>query len=435
MKDNEPLVRQISATGIWLLAVNGLIGAGIFGVPSGAAALTGIYSPLVFLGCGLLLTAVVLCFAELASCFRGTGGPILYIGTAFGPFAGFQAGWAFYFARVTAFAANINLLVASLAYFWKPANDGIARIALLGLIMVLLTWPNVIGTRHAMRSIGILTVLKFLPLLLLVAVGATWIEPAAFPVATTPFPGAIDIGTAALLVIYAFVGWEAAVVPAGETRNPSRDMPRALLLAMGVVTLLYVLVQAVAVAVLPDLAASESALVDVGAALFGPPGAILLTVAVVVSVGGNIASTMVTAPRLTYSLAREGSLPAWFGGVHPQYRTPARSVMVFSLLVFALSVYGSFIWLAAMSSLVRVLIYMACIASMPRLRQRFGDAPERFRLPGGWIIPAAAFVISGVLLLQVEAVSVLVTAGFLLAGALLYWRVTKDRGVSVSMGE
>jgi amino acid transporter len=427
MHDDEPLIRQLSVAGIWLLAVNGMIGAGIFGVPAGAAALTGIYSPLVFLGCGMLLTAVVLCFAEIASYFRGTGGPILYLRTAFGAHAGFQAGWAFYIARVTAFAANMNLLVASIAWFWRPAEGGAARILLLGLIVLLLAAPNIAGTRHGMRSLGVLTVLKFLPLLALVAFGLAWLEPAAFPVATAPLPDYVSFGTAALLVIYAFVGWESAVVPAGEARDPARDMPRALLLAMVVVTVLYVLVQAVAVAVLPELAESERALVDVGAALFGPAGAVLLTAAVVVSVGGNLAGTMITAPRLTYALAREGSLPAWFGKVHPVARTPAGSIIFFSVLVFVLGAYGTFIWLAAMSALVRVLIYMACIGAMPRLRRHFGDAPGRFRVPGGWITAAGAFLVSGLLLVQVRPDAVLVTAAFLLAGALLYWSVRRER--------
>jgi hypothetical protein len=168
----------------------------------------------------------------------------------------------------------------------------------------------VLSTRHGIRSLGTLTVLKLLPLLAILIAGLAWLEPAAFAVPTAPPPGLVDFGTAALLVIYAFVGWESAVVPAGETRNPARDMPRALILAMAVVTMLYVLVQAVAVAVLPDLAASERALVDVGAVLFGPAGAVLLTAAVVASVGGNLAGTMVTVPRLTYALAREESLPA-----------------------------------------------------------------------------------------------------------------------------
>jgi amino acid transporter len=150
--------------------------------------------------------------------------------------AGFQAGWAFYIARATAFAANMNLLVASMAFFWRRPRAARARIFLLGLVVLLLAVPNVAGTRHGMRSLGLLTVLKFLPLLALVAVGLAWLEPAAFPVASTPLPGYTSFGTAALLVIYAFVGWEGAVVPAGEARNPARDMPRALILAMVVVT-------------------------------------------------------------------------------------------------------------------------------------------------------------------------------------------------------
>lgn len=424
----EPLLRQLSAAGIWLLALNGMIGAGIFGVPAGAAALTGIYSPLVFLACGFLLTAVVLCFAELASYFRGTGGPVLYLRSAFGPMAGFQAGWAFYIARATAFAANLNLLVASLAYFWAPAAGGPARAVLMALVVALLAWPNIAGTRHAMRSLGLLTLLKLLPLLAVVAVGAAWLRPSAFPFASVPLPDYTGFGTAALLVIYAFVGWESAVVPGGEVRNPARDMPRALILAMVMVTALYVLIQAVAVAVLPDLAASERALVDVGAALFGPAGAVLLTVAVLFSVGGNLAGSMVTAPRLTYALAREGSLPAWLGKVHPATRTPANSILLYSALVLLLALYGSFVWLAAMSALVRVLIYMACIGAMPRLRRRFGDTPGSFRVPGGGFTALGAFLVSGLLLLQVRADAVWVTAGFLLAGAWIHaWAARNGR--------
>lgn len=425
--DNERLVRDISAFGIWLLAVNGMIGAGIFGVPAGAAALTGTWSPVVFVACGLLLTAVVLCFAELSSYFRGTGGPILYVDTAFGPFAGFQAGWSFYIARVTAFAANINLLVTSIAYFWPAAAGGAIRVFLLGLIMLLLTVPNVIGTRHGMRTIGLLTVLKFLPLLLLVAIGLPRISADVLPAAA--WPNVTDFGTAALLVVYAFVGWEAAVVPAGETRNPARDMPRALIAAILVVTLLYVLIQLVALAAVPDLATSKRALVDAGAALFGSPGAIVLTAGVVVSVGGNIASTMITAPRLTYSLARDGNLPAWFGSVHERFRTPANSVVFFSILVFVLAVYGSFVWLAAMSALVRVLIYLACIASMPALRARFADREAAFSLPGGWVIPFAAFAVSVLLLWQVRLDSILATLVALVAGSALYAWMRQRRGL------
>lgn len=425
---DEPLIRRLTALGIWMLAVNGMIGAGIFGVPAGAAALAGAWSPLVFVACGVLLGAVILCFAELAGHFRSTGGPILYARTAFGPFAGFQTGWAFYIARVTAFAANINLLVASVGFFWPSASEGVGRVALLALVVVLLTWVNVVGIRQAVRAIGVLTVLKFLPLVLLVAIGLASLTPGAFGVGA-PAPTALGFGQAALLVVYAFVGWESAVVPAGETRDPARDIPRGLLWALAVVTVLYVLVQAVSMAVHPDLAGSTSgrALIEVGAELLGPIGAMILTIGVVVSVAGNSASSMLTSPRMTYTLARDNTMPAWFARVHDEYKTPANSIIFFGALALVLALWGSFIWLAAMSALVRVLIYMVCIGAMPQLRARFGSATA-YRVPGGWAVPVVAFAVCGLLLTQVSAVSVGVTAAFAALGAIQYWFVR--RGVA-----
>lgn len=425
--NDERLVRQLGAWGIWLLAVNGMIGAGIFAVPAGAARLLGTWSPLLYLGCGMLLGAVIICFAELSGRFRGTGGPIVYTRAAFGAMAGFQTGWAFYVARVTAFAANINLLVVSVAVLWAPLGHGWPRIMLVAAIIGSLAWMNVVGVRAAVNSMGVLTVLKFLPLVAVVVVGAWMVGPQHLPGSAEGFPASTDIGTAALLVIYAFVGWEAAVIPAGETRDPVKDMPRALFRALWMVTLLYIAIQLVVMAVLPDPGASQRPLVDVGAALFGPVGALLMTAAVVVSVAGNVAGTMFTAPRLTYSLAHQGDLPAWLGRVHEQHRTPANSVIFLAVIVFALTVYGSFLWLAAMSSLVRVLIYMASVAAMPRIRAQNPDYAG-YRVPGGWWIPAGAFLVCALLLTQVSLQSVLVTAAFLAIGALAFHHAHRRAG-------
>lgn len=418
---NEGLVRQLGATGIALLALNGMIGAGIFGVPAGAAALAGAWSPLVFVACALLLGAIMLCFAEISSQFDRTGGPILYIDTAFGRFAGFQTGWAFYIARMTAYAANINLLIESLAYLWPAAGGGWVRIALLTAILASLAWINVIGIKRAVQSLGVLTLLKLVPLLALVVAGLAWLAPAAGAITEASPPSAGQFTTAALLVIYAFVGWESALVPAGEVKNPARAMPVALFSALIAVTVLYVAIQAISVAALPGLAGSERALIDVAEVLMGPTGAILLTVGVVVSVGGNVAGTMISAPRLTFALARDGSFPRWFGEVHPRHHTPANSIVFFAALTLLLSVFGSFVWLAAMSALVRVLIYMACIGAMPRLRKRVDPAgPAGFRLPGGWLIPISAFAASGVLLIQISLQSIAATAAVLAVGAVIY---------------
>ncbi|AZU04535.1 amino acid permease-associated region [Glycocaulis alkaliphilus] len=420
MAGGEKLQRQITARGIWLLAVNGMIGAGIFAVPGGAAALMGVWSPLVYVVCAVLLGLIVACYAELASRFTSTGGPVLYVRTAFGKFAGFETGLAVYATRITAFAANVNLMVASIAFFVPALESGPLRIVVIVAIIAVLAGINIAGARPAMRAMGVLTILKFLPLLAIALVGLFHINPDIFPENSIGFPESAQWSAAVLLVIYAFVGWEAAVIPAGETREPGKAMPLGLFWALGVVALLYVVIQIVCVAVVPDLASSERALVDAGAILFGPAGALLLTLGVIVSVGGNITGTVVTTPRLTYALARENTLPAWFGKVDERTHVPANSIIFFAVLAAILAVVGDFFALAAMSAFVRVLIYVGCIAAMPRVRALPAETEKPMRLPLGWTIPVLAVLGSLVLLSQVPMRSMAITAAFLVAGAVIY---------------
>lgn len=420
MAGKETLDRQITAWGIWLLAVNGMIGAGIFAVPGGAAALMGVWSPLVYIVCAVLLGLIVACYAELASRFTSTGGPVLYMRTAFGRFAGFETGLAVYATRITAFAANVNLMVASIAFFVPALGSGPLRILVIVAIIALLAGVNIAGAKPAMRAMGLLTILKFLPLLAIALVGLFHIDPSLFPGSSLGFPQSAQWSAAILLVIYAFVGWESAVIPAGETREPGRAMPLGLFWAIGVVTLLYVVIQIVCVLAVPDLASSERALVDAGVYLFGWYGALLMTLGVIVSVGGNITGTIVTTPRLTYALALEKTLPAWFGKVDARTHVPANSIAFFAVLAAILAVVGDFFALAAMSAFVRVLIYVGCIAAMPRVRAIPAETEKPMRLPLGWTIPVLAVLGSLVLLTQVPLRSMAITAAFLVAGAVIY---------------
>ena len=419
MKDTDSLARRITVWGIWALAVNGMIGAGIFAVPAGAAELTGAWSPLVFAACAIILGLIILCFAELSSRFDATGGPALYVREAFGRFAGFQAGWTVYVSRVTAFAANVSLMVAALGYFFEPLGGGWANAALSAIVILALAAINIAGARQAMGSLTLLTVAKFLPLLAIALGGLFFIDAGAFGATGDAFPPIEGWGTAALLVVYAFVGWESAVIPAGETRNPSRDMPRALIAALVSVTVLYIVIQTVSVAVLgDDLATSERALVDVAQVLFGPVGATVLTLGIVLSVGGNIAGSAFSAPRLTYALARDRTLPAALGHVHPRFATPDASIALFAGIALVLVMVGDFVWLAALSALVRILVYVACIAAMPRIRKLHGA--RGFTLPGGWTIPVLAVLGSLILVSSVSLNSALATLAALAAGAGLY---------------
>jgi amino acid transporter len=418
-KVEESLPRTLGVWGIWLLAVNGLIGAGIFGLPSEAARLTGEYSVLVYLLCALLILPIVLCFAELASYFRGTGGPIRYSREAFGSLIGFQTGWLFYMSRIVAFAANSALLVDNIGYFWRGATTGAARAVLLTLICGGLTFLNVIGSVRAMRSLALLTFIKVGALVVLVVAGIGYLGADALPRFESTVPPANNFGTAALLLVYAFVGFENAVVPAGESRNPSRDMPLALLLALGTVAFLYALIQIIAEASVPGIDTSSSPLLDAAAALIGPAGGVLLMLGVIASVSGNLVVTMFGSSRVTYALSLDGSLPQWFGAVHPRFRTPAHSVVCFGALALLLALFGSFRWLAATVVFSRLIIYVLVCVAVPQLRKRHSTL-QGFAVPGGYLTPLLGVAACGWLTWYVGRDSFILTGLSILAGSVLY---------------
>ena len=416
----EKLPRNLGLWGIWMLVVNGLIGAGIFGLPSGAAALAGEYSVLVYAFCALLILPIILCFAELGSYFRGTGGPIRYGTLAFGPFVGFQGGWLYYLARLISFSANTVLLTDSIAYFIEGAGTGTGRIISLAVICIGLSVINVLGSVESIRSMTLFTVIKFAVLILLPLGGFILLGSEVIPSFDSPIPPSADLGAAALLLIYAFVGFEGAVVPAGEAKRPERDMPLGLLLGLAVVAVLYMLIQLVSQAAVPDLANSKTPLLDVSATLFGPTGAIVLMIGVAASVLANLVSSMFSATRVTYALSLEKSLPRWFGEVHSRYLTPANSVVFFGIAAFLLAAFGSFTVLAAMTVLSRLFLYGMSCAAIPKLRPQF-RGEGRFILKGGYAIPVLGITACVWLMLQVSERSIWMTAIFVGIGSILYW--------------
>ena len=422
----EKLPRNLGLWGIWMLVVNGLIGAGIFGLPSGAAALAGEYSVLVYAFCALLILPIILCFAELGSYFRGTGGPIRYGTLAFGPFVGFQGGWLYYLARLISFSANTVLLTDSIAYFIDGAGTVAGRIISLAVICIGLSVINVLGSIESIRSMTLFTVIKFAVLILLPLGGFILLGAEVIPSFESPIPPTKDLGAAALLLIYAFVGFEGAVVPAGEAKRPERDMPLGLLLGLAVVAVLYMVIQLVSQDALPDLAKSKTPMLDVSASLFGQIGAIVLMIGVAASVLANLVSSMFSATRVTYALSLEKSLPRWFGEVHSRFLTPANSVVFFGVAAFLLAAFGSFTVLAAMTVLSRLFLYGMSCAAIPKLRPQF-RGEGRFILKGGYLIPVLGIGACLWLMLQVSSQSIWMTAIFVGIGSLLFW-IGKKQG-------
>ncbi len=421
-QQSESLKRQLTVVGLWLLAINGMIGAGIFGVPAKTFALAGEFSPWIFVICAVLIAPIMLSFGELASAFRSTGGPMLFVGMAFGPFAGFQAGWAYYVARITAYSANMNLMVLSVGYFWPAAAEPTPRIVLIGIASLVIIVLNVVNARATMGSLGIITLIKLTPLIALALYGIySW--DGSVIASVTQVPDTASFGAALLLVIYAYVGFESSTVPAGESKDPQRDMHRALVLALVVATALYALIQLAAQQLVPDLASNEGPLLAAGAAWLGPVGASLVALGIVTSVGGNLISSTFSSARISYRMGLDGYLPKWFSAVNVRFATPIYSVLFFGIAGFFLSASGSFVYLAVLSVFTRLLLYIVCIISMPAVRKN--GEQNAYRLPGGWLIPVMAILVCLGLLTQVSVSSVLATLGLLAVGTVLYLTVSK----------
>lgn len=414
------LRRDIGFFGAAFLVLNAVIGAGIFALPGKIAVSAGLFSPWLFLVVGVLFLSIVLTFAELASYYDRTGGPVLYATDAFGPLAGFSTGWLIYLARMTAFAANANVMALYLASLSDVFASDIARFAIIASVTVGLTWANVLGVKDGVRTMGVLTVLKVVPLLLLVLLGLQHVTGA------TLIPGGDfhidDLGGTTLLLIYAYVGFETIGVTAGETSMPRRTIPVALVRTVLGTGLLYFLIVLVFVSVIAADDYSDATLVDVGRALAGPAGAIVITLAAVFSIGGNLAGSMLAAPRLIYSLAENRLLPQWFAHVNRRYSTPDRAIIVMGAMALVLGLSSNFVDLAIGSSVVRLLGYIICIASLPVIRKKASaEKSERvWRLRGGYTIPAVALLICMWLIAQSKGEDWIKVSVLLGIGVVLY---------------
>lgn len=363
---DDLLRRDIGLFGSAFLAFNGVVGAGIFALPETLYSQFGAFSPWLFPLFGLLVLLVALPFARVASHFPVSGGPVVYA-AAFGPMVSFQAGWIYYVARVTALAANSNVLITYLAALWPSLSSGFARASAIALVCGLLTALNVVGVKRAVRALDVFTVLKAAPLILMAVVGLV-LAGGSFEAPEAP--PLTELEAAALLILYAFVGFENSVLPAGETANAPQTIPRALIATIIATAGLYFLVQLSYVAVMEPGVAGDAPLVSFGEALMGPAGGLLLTAAAVFSLLGNVGAGMTAATRASFALARDRLLPSWFGEVSERFHTPVNSVLFMGGAVLLLAITGSFVWLAVVSTLARLFVYALGIAALPRLERR-----------------------------------------------------------------
>ncbi|WP_286261440.1 APC family permease [Thalassotalea atypica] len=410
--------RTITKLGIAVLAINGLIGAGIFALPAGAAELSGNLSPWMFIVCALLMSLVILSFAQLSAGFDKTGGPVLYTQKAFGSHVSFQTTWLLYIGRLTALAANSNALVLYLGFIYPPFNEGFLKIISLVCVLSMLTAINLLGVRKTMLVLKSITMLKILPLILFIAVGFFHLEPEKL-ILFEPMPFS-QMEATLLLLVYAFIGFEGALVPAGESENPTKNIAKALVLTLITTAVLYFCIQAIAVSVLPNLASTEAPIAAAASTMTGDIGAVIITVAAIISIAGNLSTVIFTAPRMTYALAEQGNFPSWFAKVTSEEKIPRNAILFLVIVAGFLAITGSFIWLAIVSSLARLIGYFIAIAALVKLQPELRSKGQ-WRLPLGLVIPLSALCVCLWLSIQASVNSWLMTALFMIAGSGLYF--------------
>ncbi len=386
------LTRSLRERDLVAIVINGVIGAGIFGLPGKLYALVGPYSLVACIVCAIFVSLVVLCFAEVGSRFRDTGGPYLYARSAFGPAAGFQVGWLMWLSRVSAFAANTNLLLTYLGGLGAPVESGYGRGLFVTALVVCLASINVLGIRNAAIVNHAFTAGKLTPIAVFCALGLFAIVPARL--ALGPLPSADSFSTAVLLMVYALTGFEMAAVPGGEMREPQKSLPRALLTAMSMVALIYVLIQAVCIGVLPSLGSSTRPIADASQIFLGAAGSKLIVLGIAISIVGNLHIVMLAASRLPFAMAEHRQLPAVFMHTQPRFRSPDAAILATAAVVLAMTLTGTFLGALTISTVARLIVYASTCAALPLLRRR-AAAPAGVRRVGRLRVAADPFPVRG----------------------------------------
>jgi amino acid transporter len=420
------LVRAIGRWSLVALTVNCVIGSGVFGLPSELARLIGGASVLAVVFAAAVMAVIMACFAEVSSQFTETGGPYLYVRTAFGRLMGIEVGWLTWVVRIASCAANANLFVIYVAEFWPRATQPISRFVILTLLVGILAAVNYRGARMGAQVSNAFTVAKLVPLVLVCAAGAFYLLATsdAVPVLTVS-ASTKDWSRAILLLIFAYGGFEAALISGGEAKDPRRDTVFGLFSTLVICAVIYSLIQWVVVGALPDASHSARPLADVAGIILGQSGAVVVALGALVSVYGYLSANVLATPRITFALAERGDFPSWFAAVHPRFRTPYFSILLFVVLVWMLAMFGSFAGNATLSAGARLFSYALVCASVPVLRKKQPGAAA-FRLPGGPLFPILGVLICIGLLFGIDFNKSLLLGTTVTVG-LLNWLLVRNR--------
>lgn len=412
------LLRAVGRYGLIAIAINGVIGAGIFVLPATVASLLGQAGPLAYVLAGVVAVVIALSFAEAGSFFERTGGPYIYAREAFGPFIGFQVGWMFVLGRIAGASAIANAFAAYAAYFVPELATGAGRAAAIASAILAIGALNYAGVRYGSSFVSILTAGKLVPLLVFIVAGLWMLD--FRPTIPTGVPALTPLREASLVLLFALGGYEFASIPTDEVIDSRRNLPIALIAGIGFSAVAYLLIHLVCMAALPDLAGKPTPVAGAAAAFMGAAGAAIMALGAVLSTTGTNSTILLVGPRMLYALALDGWLPPALARIHPRFRTPHIAVAIFAAAVLALALSGGFALLAALNAIARLLYSITTCAAVPVLRRRIPPSGRTFTLPLGWLIPAAGIVASLFLLTGVNRTQAWMGAAGLLCGVVVY---------------
>jgi APA family basic amino acid/polyamine antiporter len=426
-RGSTALIRTIGRWSLTALVINSVIGSGIFGLPSVVSGRVGQMASLAYFIAGAGMAVISGCLAEVASQFHETGGPYLYARETLGRFWGIQIAWMMWLSRIAAASGTANLFTTYLGQVYPRATEPAHRFAILSALVGVLAVVNYVGVKSGARASDFFTALKLLLLGLFIGAGLWWMA-AHGAVAPAPLTHAVeprDWLEATLVLVYAYGGFEAVLLATGEMRDPRHDVPIALMIGIASVAVIYTLVQFVVSGTLSDPAATQRPIADSALAILGPRAAAAIAIGALFSIYGYLSANMLHTPRLTFALAERGDIPAIFARIHPRFRTPDVSILLYTIFLLAFTLAGSFRWNITLSAIVRLFAYGSIAIALLILRKRKPEA-DAFRLPGGPALAIVAILFCVVLLLRAplsNSTVVLATA----TAAALNWALVRKR--------
>ena len=423
---DDQLVRAIGVPGLAANIINTTIGAGIFVLPALVAKGLGAAAPLAFLVCAIAMVLFVTCFAIAGSRVSLTGGLYAYVEVAFGRYVGFLGGILYFLTAILAVAGVVNVFADTITAFIPALANSIGHLAVVIAVYTVLVVINIVGVRAGSMAVNAVTLAKLIPLLIFVLAGFFFIKPGN--IGWPGWPGSKALGDSVLLLIFAFVGVEVALVPSGEVKTPSRTVPRAIYIALLATTILYISIQLVAEGTLgPALSSNTiSPLAQSAATFLGNFGRVLLLAGATISAFGFVTSDILSSPRIIFALGRDRVMPAFFAHVHPRFRSPDVAIITYAVFAFFCSLTSSFERLAVMSNVAVLLLYILCCgAALVLMRRDVRSDGVPFSVPGAKFFPIAAILVIIWILAHATATEFKVVGEVLAVASILYFLRSK----------